>query len=79
MQGCCNNIGCLSVLANRIGNDIAVVASRVGQKIVVDCSIVCSVNRSDYLYVNPTFVWLTPDVFSSAEFKITTNVSWNIN
>lgn len=49
------------------------------EKINISCSIICTINKDSFLRVNPDIVWLTPDVFSSADFKITSNVSWNID
>lgn len=89
MYGCGDNIkGCLSVTANRIGERLNISASvlneeikmsvkPVGNRVIVVCSLVCT-NRTPCLNVNPDYVWLTPDMLSSGEFDIISNVSWNI-
>lgn len=51
----------------------------IGKKLVVTCSLVCTVNKAAYLDVKPTYVWLTPDMLSSAEFDIISNTDWIIN
>lgn len=90
MHRCSNHVGCLSVSANRIGKGIVVKSSRIGDGIsistnrigkglIVDCSIICTVNKDSYLFVSPTFVWLTQDMLSSGEFDIKSNTSWNID
>lgn len=90
MYGCNNNIkGCLSVSALRIGGrlnvsacvlneGIKVSAKLIGRKIIVACSLICTVNKTPYLNVSPNYVWLTPDMLSSGEFDIISNVNWNI-
>lgn len=89
MYGCSNYVGCLSVSASRIGKGIkanvnllneglSVSASRVGQGLIVDCSIVCTINKTAYLYVDPTILWLTPEMLANADFDITSNTSWTI-
>lgn len=78
MYGCGDKLkGCLYVDANRIDGKVGVSAS-VGKKIIVTCSLICTISKSAYLNVNPDYVWLTPDMLSSGEFDIITNVSWNI-
>lgn len=90
MYGCSDNLkGCLSVSANRIDKKISVdanilneslnvVAKPIGKKIIVTCSLICTINRTAYLNVNPNYIWLTPDMLSSGEFDIISNISWNI-
>lgn len=48
-------------------------------RIVVTCSIICSINDISFLRVQPDYVWLTPDILSSSEFEIISNVNWIIN
>lgn len=50
----------------------------IGKKLDVTCSLVCTVNKATYLNVKPDYVWLTPDMLSSGEFDIISNVNWNI-
>lgn len=90
MYRCSDNIkGCLSVSANRIDKRINVDASilneglnvavkPIGKKVIVTCSLICTINKTPYLNVNPDYVWLTPDMLSSGEFDIISNVNWNI-
>ena len=89
MYGCSNHVGCLSVSTSRIGKGIKanvtllneglyVSTSRIGKGLIVDCSIVCTINKTDYLYVDPTILWLTPDMLANADFNITSNTSWTI-
>ena len=90
MYGCSDNIkGCLHVSANRIDKNINVDASilneclnvtvkPIGKNIIVTCSLICAINKTPYLNVNPDYVWLTPEMLSSGEFDIISNVSWNI-
>lgn len=90
MYRCGDNIkGCLYVDANRIGGRVSVSASIVnespnvlvkpiGKKVFVTCSLICTINKTPHLNVNPDYVWLTPEMLSSGEFDIISNVSWNI-
>lgn len=90
MYGCSDNLkGCLSVSANRIdkrinvnanilNEELKVIVKPIRRRIIVTCSLICSVNKTSYLNVNPDYVWLTPDMLSSGEFDIISNVSWNI-
>lgn len=82
--------GCLSVSAYRLGDKMNISASKtnddikifikpIGKKVVVVCSLVCTINRTSYLKVNPDYVWLTPDILSSGEFNIYSNVAWKID
>lgn len=79
----------MSVAANRIGGRIILSASvlneglkvsvkPIGSKVIVACSLICTINKTPYLNVNPDYVWLTPDMLSSGEFDIISNVNWNI-
>lgn len=79
MHGCSNHVGCLSVSAYRVGQGIVVGANRIGKGLLVNCSIICTVNKSAYLYVDPNVLWLTPEMLSDAKFDITSNVNWNID
>lgn len=44
----------------------------------ITCSLVCSANKNQYLMVDPTFVWITPETLSG-EFNIYSNVFWKID
>lgn len=79
----------VKVIANKIGDTFKVEAypinkelnisvRPIGKKVIVTCSLICTINKSAYLNVNPDYVWLTPDMLSSGEFDIISNVSWNI-
>lgn len=37
MHGCCNHIGCLSIVANRIGSDLVVDASKISSDLSASC------------------------------------------
>lgn len=68
----------LTVDASIINDDIKVSIKTIGRKVIVTCSLICTINKSAYLNVNPDYIWLTPDMLSSGEFDIISNVSWNI-
>lgn len=87
MHGC-DTIRCLSVsafkisesieaVANRIGDDLSASAYRLGEKLRVTCSLVCTVEKNFYLDVVPDYVWLSPDMLSG-EFDIISNARWEI-
>ena len=90
MHRCNHNLkGCLTVSAFRVGRKVSVSASNIGdgikvsvkpidKRVVVSCSLICTINNTPYLNVNPDYVWLTPDILSSGEFDIISNVDWNI-
>lgn len=77
MYGRNDNIGCLTVSVNRVGDGLKVNVNRVGDGLKVDCCLVCTANKVSYLRVEPEYVWLTPDMLSG-EFDVVSNVSWNI-
>ena len=91
MYRCNDNIGCLiDISAKRIGIKPNIIASVIDskpnvtckpirKKLVVTCSLVCTVNKAEYLNVKPNYVWLTPAMLSSAEFDIISNTDWIIN
>lgn len=68
----------LNVSSSVVGSNIEVAAKPTGHNLVVTCSLICTINKSLYLNVNPDYVWLTPDMLSSGEFDIISNVDWNI-
>lgn len=68
----------LNVGSSVVGSNIEVTAKPIGHNLVVTCSLICTINKSTYLNVNPEYVWLTSDILSSGEFDIISNVDWNI-
>lgn len=73
--------------ANRVGENIHFMADslnptlnisaiRIGKRLRVSAHRICTVNKTSFLNVNPDYVWLTPDVLSSGEFDIISNVNW---
>lgn len=66
------------VEANPINKELKLSVRPIGKKVIVACSLICTINKSAYLNVNPDYVWLTPDMLSSGEFDIISNVNWNI-
>ena len=74
-----NRIGnTLKIEANPINKELNISARPIDKKVIVTCSLVCTINRTPYLNVNPDYVWLTPDMLSSGEFDIISNINWNI-
>ena len=67
-----------NIIASVIDTIPIVTCNPIGKKLVITCSLVCTVNKVAYLDVKPTYIWLTPDMLSSADFEITSNTSWNI-
>lgn len=68
----------LDISARVLNEGIKISVKPIGNRIIVACSLVCTINRTPYLNVNPDYVWLTPEMLSSGEFDIISNVSWNI-
>ena len=68
-----------NIIASIIDTIPIVTCNLIGKKLVVTCSLVCTVNKAEYLNVKPNYVWLTPDMLSSAEFDIISNTDWIIN
>lgn len=69
----------LNIVASGIDSKPIITCNPIGKKLVVTCSLVCTVNKTAYLDVKPDYVWLTPDMLSSAEFDIISNTDWIIN
>lgn len=68
----------IKVSANNLNEDIKIFVKPIRNKVIVTCSLICTINRTPYLNVNPDYVWLTPDMLSSGEFDIISNINWNI-
>ena len=68
-----------NIIASVIDTTPIVTCNPIGKKLVVTCSLVCTVNKATYLDVKPNYVWLTPDILSSAEFNVISNTDWIIN
>ncbi|MEE1071129.1 MAG: hypothetical protein U0L26_01860 [Cellulosilyticum sp.] len=68
----------LNVSSSVVGSNVEVTAKPIGHNLVVTCSLICTINKTPYLKVNPDYVWLTPDMLSSGEFDIISNVNWTI-
>ena len=93
MYGCDHSVGCLSVAAWRIGEELALKASRldfgeeheglsvaawrIGGGINVSASLTCSL-KLPYLQVSTNTIWLTPDMIAE-RFDIYSDVEWIIN
>lgn len=63
----------------RKSEPISVISYKIGKSLSVECSIICSINKSAFLFVSPDVVWLTSDMLSSTTFDITSNTYWDIN
>ena len=50
--------------------------ARKGDKLSIDCSLVCKVARDFYLRVEPEIVWLTPDM--GVDVQVWSNTNWYI-
>lgn len=90
MYGCGRHIECVSVTAYEVGailkssvecldSPVFVYAKPINDKIKVSCSVVCSINMTPIVIVNPTYIWLTPEMLASGEFDIISNTNWVIN
>lgn len=77
MYRCDNNVGCLSVSAHRVGEELKVSAHRVGEGIKVSAGIICTVNKDKFLRVQPAYIMLTNEN-PSATIKVTSNVIWEV-
>lgn len=69
----------LEIVADKANESIVLKALFIKSSFNVVCSIVCSINKSWYLNVNPNVIWLTPEELASANFDIHSNVTWEIN
>lgn len=89
MYGCNRHIECISVTAYEIGatpkasvecldSPVFVSVKPINDKIKVSCSVICSINMTPFVMVNPTYIWLTPEMLASDDFDITSNTSWTI-
>ncbi len=89
MYGCGRHIECVSVTAHEVGaipkvsvecldSELLVSVKPINDKIKVSCSVVCSINMTPFVIVNPTYIWLAPEMLASADFDITSNTSWTI-
>ena len=59
-------------------NNLKPVIKFLNNPLRVTCSLVCSANKEQYLIVDPTFVWITPETLSG-EFNIYSNIFWKID
>lgn len=90
MYGCGRHIECISITVYEVGaipktsvecldSPIIVSVKPINDKIKVSCSVICSINMTPFVVVNPTYIWLTPEMLASGEFDITSNTNWVIN
>lgn len=81
MYRCCGFIDeCVTISCYEIDKDIGnVICVSLDEEVMISCSIVCSINNSSFLKVNPNIVWLTPEMLASSTFNIITNTYWTIN
>jgi hypothetical protein len=68
----------INITASIVNDKLSVSAKPIGKRMIVTCSLVCSVSKDSYLNVNPDYIWLTPDMLSG-EFDIYSNVVWKID
>lgn len=74
-----NKIGdTFKIEANPINDELNISVRPIGKKVIIVCSLICTINKTPRLDVNPDYVWLTPDMLSSGQFDIISNVDWNI-
>jgi len=45
----------------------------------VSCGLICSVNKSEYIILNKSILWLVPENNYSEELVIYSNTDWKIN
>lgn len=84
-------MSCLSVNVKDIGahlsmrltdvcEHLTVNVKDIGAHLRVTCGVVCDVSTKEYyLKVEPTVIWLTPEMLSGGEFNVYSNVDWLIN
>lgn len=69
-----------SFINTNIVNNVVKANVVINEKLVgVYCYRVCSIASEQYLIATPNNVWLSSDIFSSAEFDIISNVVWKID
>lgn len=70
--------GSINLSANIFNESLNILVKPIDKRVIVTCSLICTINKTPYLNVNPDYVWLTSDMLASGEFDIITNVNWNI-
>ena len=69
----------ISVSAQRYGDIPALTASRLGKPLEFRCGLVCTIDQTRYLRVEPEMVWLLPDNGFSQDVVVYSNVFWTID
>lgn len=71
-----NNSKCeVSICAKNIDLDIDI---KKFKSINIVCGLVCTVNKTEYLIVSPSVIWLVPENDCSADVSVLSNVKWNV-
>lgn len=72
-------MGCLNVHTKRIGEGLKVSSSRIGSGLKVSCGLVCSVNESNILKVEPKYIFLMEANNYTEEVCVISNVEWKVS
>lgn len=86
-----NPNNCLCVDSKRIGQDLKVLATFIPNNIFlgvsaniinkhlkVQCSVVCTVNTSRFIIVEPQYLWLTPENYFTDDIDVISNTIWDV-
>lgn len=63
---------------DRVGTGLVCTARRKGA-LEVSIALVCDTGLTQYVRVEPEYIWLVPELDFTADTEVFSNVDWNIN
>lgn len=72
-------MGCINVQAKRVDGCLDVSARRKGKGLKVSCGLLCSVNTTRILKVEPKHIFLMEANGYTEEVCVISNVEWHID
>lgn len=71
-------MGCIKMSVKRVGDGFDIHTSRIGG-MTVTCGLVCSVNKTRYLNVEPKAIFLMPGNNFTDSVLVVSNVDWKVS
>ena len=68
---------CLVGWVSRVGSELACTARRKGG-LEASIALVCDTGLTQYVRVEPKYVWLVPELDFTADTEVFSNVEWNV-
>ena len=63
---------------SRVGSELACTARRKGG-LDVSIALVCDTGKTQFVRVDPEYIWLVPELDFTADTEVFSNVEWNVS